>query len=92
MVHVPGCATRGKGDCSCHMRTGQSAVYALASKLRTRLYELGCVGQWPASVFGGNPGDSALVVHKYVAAIKEEQGRAGCFQVTARQRAMLPPG
>ena len=65
MVHVPGCVIRGTGDCGCPMRMGQSAVCALASKLRTRLYELGCVGQWSASVFGGNPGDSALV-HKYV--------------------------
>ena len=89
VVHTVDCVTREKGSCECPMRMGQSAVCALASKLRTRLYELGCVGQWSSSTFGGNPGDSALV-HKYVAAVKEEQGRAGCLPVTARQRAMLP--
>ena len=72
MVLAADCVTRETGSCEYPRRMGESAVCALASKLPTRLYELGCVGQWSSSTFGGNPGDSALV-HKYVAAVEEAQ-------------------
>lgn len=91
MVHLPSCTTRGKrhGSCDCPKRMGQSAACALASKVRTRFAELGCAGPWSSQSFSGNPADSALV-HRYTAAVKEEQAMAGCVSVTARQRAMLP--
>jgi hypothetical protein len=90
-VHLKGCVVRGKGaNCDCpKKRMGSSAVQQVASKIRTRFSELGCAAPWSYITFSGNPGNSALV-HRYTSAVKEEQGKAGCVPVTARQRAMLP--
>ena len=87
-VHTADCTDRST-KCSCPSRMAQSAVQALVSKVKTRLYELGCAGEWNSLSSTGNPADAAAV-NKYLIAIKEEQGRAGCAQTTARARAMLP--
>jgi hypothetical protein len=90
-VHNPLCVNRLPSPaCGCpHSRQSQSAVQAMASKIRTRFFELGCAGTWSSTTFTGNPADSALV-ERYTSAITEEQGKAGCVAITARQRAMLP--
>jgi hypothetical protein len=90
-VHSPLCVDRSNTpSCNCpKTRLSQSAVQAAASKLKTRFYEFGCAGAWSSATFTGNPADSALV-GKYTTAITEEQGKAGCVAVSARQRAMLP--
>ena len=88
VVHEHDCSTRD-GSCGCPARLSQSATHTLLSKIKTKLYEMGCAGAWCGHSGTGNPPDSALV-DKYLTAIKEEQGRAGCVGVTARQRAMLP--
>ena len=77
------------GTCDCPTRLGQSMVHQAASKIRTRLAELGAGGEWSSVAFSGNPADSSLV-RKYVTAIKEEQARAGVVAVAAREKAMLP--
>ena len=90
VVHEAHCFQRGsQGRCGCPVRMSQAAVHALASALRTRLTELGCGGEWSSQSATGNPANSAFV-RKYLVAIKEEQGKAGCVAVTARQRALLP--
>ena len=88
VVHDKSCTVR-ESSCDCPSRMGHSATAALASKLRTRLTELGCSGPWSAQTSAGNPADSALV-NKYVNAVKEEQGRAGVVAISARHRAMMP--
>lgn len=89
-VHRPTCTDRSKGSkCGCPERMSQGAVRGLASSVRTRLHELGCGGEWSNVTASGNPANSALV-RKYLTAITEEQGRAGCAPVSARQRAILP--
>jgi hypothetical protein len=90
-VHLPLCVDRSEvPSCGCPAtRLSQSVVQASASKLRTRFFELGCAGKWSSATFTGNPANSALV-ERYTAAITEEQAKAGCVAVTARQRAMLP--
>ena len=87
VVHARDCTMRD--SCACPKRLSQSATQALLSKVKTKLYEMGCSGAWCGPTGTGNPADSALV-DKYLTAIKEEQGRAGCVGVTARQRAMMP--
>lgn len=90
VVHKGDCTMRSKhGECGCPKRMGHSALSTLASQLRTRFFALGCAGPWSGQHFCGNPADSALV-RQYVTAVKEEQARAGCVSVSARQRAMLP--
>ena len=89
IVHRPDCNDRDTPGCGCPARMAQSGVHTLLSKVKTRLYELGCSGEWDSRSGTGNPADSS-VVQKYLIAIKEEQGRAGCTAVSARQRAMLP--
>lgn len=92
IVHERTCIV-GEADqgtkCDCPKRLSNSAVHAMASKLKTRFAELGGGGEWSNVSFSGNPADSALV-RKYTAAIQEEQGRACCVPVTARAKALLP--
>jgi hypothetical protein len=90
VVHTQICLTRNlDGSCGCPTRLAADSVRGLASKIRTRFYELGCGGQWRADCCSGNPADSTQV-DQYVKSIKEEQAQAGCQVMMARQRAMLP--
>ena len=90
VVHEVHCSQRGPhSTCDCPKRMSQAAVHTLASAVRTRLTELGCGGEWCSRSASGNPANSAFV-RKYLTAVKEEQGKAGCMAISARQRALLP--
>jgi hypothetical protein len=90
VVHKASCMTRESGGlCGCPKRMSADYFRTLASKLRTRFYELGCAGAWSGETCTGNPADSKLVDNA-VRAIREEQARAGCMVHSARQRALLP--
>ena len=88
-VHKRTCVTRSSTGCDYPVRLSAESIRALASKIRSRFYELGTCGAWNASLGSGNPADSGLV-RMIVLAVKEEQALAGVHMVSARRRALLP--
>lgn len=90
VVHLDSCTARlPSGDCGCPRRLAAETMRNIASKIRTRLYEIGCAGAWCAASSSGNPADSRAV-DRVLTAVSEEQAKAGCSIVSARQRALLP--
>jgi hypothetical protein len=88
-VHKLDCMTRSSAGCDCPVGLSAESIRGLASKLKTRFYELGSCGAWNAVAGSGNPADSGLV-SLIVLAMKEEQARAGVHIMSARRRALLP--
>ena len=88
-VHVPACASRMDHGCNCPVRMAADSLKGVASKIRTRFYELGCAGVWNMSQGCGNPADSGAV-SQLLAAVHDEQALAGCGVLFARDRALLP--
>ena len=88
-VHVPACMSRMEHGCDCPTRMAVDSLKGIASKIRTRFYELGCAGAWNLSQGGGNPADSGAV-SQLLTAVQDEQALAGCGVLYARDRALLP--
>lgn len=90
VVHKWECMTRPmNGECGCPKRMSADTVRTLASKLKSKFYELGACGAWNSTAGSGNPADSGLV-RTIVKSVKEEQGMAGVAVMSARRRALLP--
>ena len=89
IVHEQACVSRDVTGCDCPRRLAAGSVRGIASKLRTRFYELGTAGPWDALSAVGNPAESSAV-SSFLTAVDEEQARAGCGVLTARSRALLP--
>ena len=90
IVHNPDCLTRSPtGDCGCPTRLAAETLRGIASKIRTRFYELGYAGPWDGLAASGNPADSKAV-DNLLLSVAEEQAQAGCFVESARMKAMLP--
>ena len=89
VVHQMSCMNRPRSGCGCPVGLSAESIRGLASKLKTRFYELGCCGAWNASDGSGNPADSGLV-SMMVRAIREEQAKAGVNIMSARRKALLP--
>lgn len=90
LVHSETCNSRlTSGDCGCPRRLSAETVRTLVSKLKSKFYELGCCGPWNQSTCTGNPADSG-VISLLVKTVHEEQAKAGCSVISARQRALLP--
>lgn len=89
LVHDVSCMTRSTTGCDCPLRMASDTLRGIASKVRTRLYEIGCSGAWDAVQGSGNPADS-MAVSQLLASVDEEQAAAGCRVLMARDRALLP--
>ena len=89
VVHQASCLYRPQSGCGCPTGLSAESMRGLASKLKTRFYELGCCGAWNAAEGSGNPADSGLV-SMMIRAIREEQAKAGVNIMSARRKAMLP--
>ena len=89
IVHTHSCMSREATGCECPRRMAAGTMRGIASRIRTRFYELGTAGPWDCLSAAGNPAESNAV-SGFLKAVDEEQARAGCGVLTARDRALLP--